>query len=74
MIDMEDVKEIIKNVALQNGVSEEVVREEIKNSIHEAFLEKTPAFAETFGDHEPTLEEFIEKMAEQIGSAFSQGR
>lgn len=60
------MKDVLKQVALQNGVSEEVVREEMKKSIHEAYLQKSPAFVAAFGDREPSAEEFIENMTMQI--------
>ena len=50
------MKDILKQVALQNGVSEEEVREEMQKSIHEAYLQKSPAFINTFGDREPSVE------------------
>lgn len=39
-----DMKNVIKEVAKKNGVSEEEVREEMQKSIHEAYLQKSPAF------------------------------
>ncbi|MBQ6439215.1 MAG: hypothetical protein IJJ06_03625 [Mogibacterium sp.] len=60
------MKDILKQVALQNGVSEEEVREEMQKSIHEAYLQKSPAFINTFGDREPSVEEFLKKMADQV--------
>jgi len=61
-----DMKEVFKQVALQNGASEEEVREEMQKSIHEAYLYKSPAFVAAFGDREPSVEEFIETMAMQV--------
>ena len=60
------MKDILKQVALQNGVSEEEVREEMQKSIHEAYMQKSPAFINTFGDREPSVEEFLKKMADQV--------
>lgn len=60
------MKDILKQVALQNGVSEEEVREEMQKSIHEAYLQKSPAFINAFGDREPSVEEFLKKMADQV--------
>ena len=60
-----DMKNVIKEVAKKNGVSEEV-REEMQKSIHEAYLQKSPAFINTFGDREPSVEEFLTKMANQV--------
>lgn len=60
------MKDILKQVALHNGVSEEDVRKEMQKSIHEAYLKKSPAFINTFGDREPSVEEFIKKMADQV--------
>ena len=62
-----DIKDVLKQVALQNGVSEEEVREEMQRSIHEAYLQKSPKFVKMFGDREPSLEEFLEKMAMRVG-------
>ena len=61
-----EMKDVFKQIALQNGVSEEEVREEMQKSIHEAYLKKTPAFVAAFGDREPSVEEFIENMAMQV--------
>ncbi len=61
-----DMKDVIRQIALQNGVTEEEVREEMQKSIHEAYLRKAPAFVAAFGDHEPSVEEFIENMAMQV--------
>lgn len=61
-----DMKEVIKQIALKNGVSEEEVREEMEISIHEAYLQKAPAFVETYGGREPSLEEFLENMVKQV--------
>ena len=47
------------------AISEEEVRKEIEKSIHEAYLQKSPAFVNTFGDREPTVEEFLEQTAMQ---------
>ena len=65
-----DIKDILKHIALQNGVSEEEAREKIQQSIHEACLQKAPAFVNTFGDREPSVEELLEEMANQIMGAF----
>ena len=61
-----EMKDVLKQVALQNGVSEEEVREEMKKSIHEAYLQKSPAFVAAFGDREPSVEEFLENTAMQV--------
>lgn len=61
-----DMKNVIKEVARKNGVSEEEVRKEMQKSIHEAYLQKSPAFINTFGDREPSVEEFLKKMADQV--------
>ena len=66
-----DMKEVLKQVALQNGVSEEEVREEMEKAIHEAYLQKSPAFVETYGDREPTVEEFLEKTAKKVNERIS---
>lgn len=61
-----EMKDVLKKVALQNGVSEEEVREEMQKAIHEAYLQKAPAFVAAFGDREPSVEEFIKNMAMQV--------
>lgn len=66
-----DMKEVIKQLALKNGVSEEEVREEMERSIHEAYLQKSPAFVETYGDREPSLEEFLENTVKQVNKRMS---
>lgn len=63
---IDNMKNVIKEVAKRNGVSEEEVRKEMQKSIHEAYLQKSPAFINTFGDREPSVEEFIKKMADQV--------
>lgn len=63
---IDNMKNVIKEVAKRNGVSEEEVREEMQKSIHEAYLQKSPAFINTFGDREPSVEEFLKKMADQV--------
>ena len=65
------MSEVIKMIALQNGVSEEEVREEMERSIHEAYLQKAPAFVETYGDREPSLEEFLENTVKQVNKRMS---
>ena len=66
-----DMKEVLKQVALKNGVSEEEVREEMEKAIHEAYLQKAPAFVETYGDREPTVEEFLENTVRQVNKRMS---
>ena len=63
---IDNMKNVIKEVAKRNGVSEEEVREEMQKSIHEVYLQKSPAFINAFGDREPSVEEFIKKMADQV--------
>lgn len=60
------MKDVIKMVAMKNGVSEEEVREEMAKAIHEAYLQKSSAFINAFGDREPSVEEFLEKTAMQV--------
>ena len=55
-----EMKDVLKQVALQNGFSEEEVREEMQKAIHDAYLQKSPAFVAAFGDREPSVEEFLE--------------
>jgi len=66
-----EMKDVLKQVALQNGVSEEEVREEMKKAIHETYLQKAPAFVETYGDREPTVEEFLENTVRQVNKRMS---
>ena len=61
-----EMKDVLKQVALQNGFSEEEVREEMQKAIHDAYLQKSPAFVAAFGDREPTVEEFLENTAMQV--------
>ena len=61
-----EMKDVIKQVALQNGVSEEEVREEMQKAIHDAYLQKSSAFVAAFGDREPSVEEFLENTAMQV--------
>ena len=50
-----EMKDVLKQVALQNGFSEEEVREEMQKAIHDAYLQKSPAFVAAFGDREPSV-------------------
>ena len=61
-----EMKDVLKQVALQNGISEEDVREEMQKAIHDAYLQKSPAFVAAFGDREPSVEEFLENTAMQV--------
>ena len=61
-----EMKDVLKQVALQNGFSEEEVREETQKAIHDAYLQKSPAFVAAFGDREPSVEEFLENTAMQV--------
>ncbi|MBR3361299.1 MAG: hypothetical protein IKS37_03865 [Solobacterium sp.] len=61
-----EMKDVLKQVALQNGFSEEDVREEMQKAIHDAYLQKSPAFVAAFGDREPSVEEFLENTAMQV--------
>ena len=61
-----EMKDVLKQVALQNGFSEEEVREERQKAIHDAYLQKSPAFVAAFGDREPSVEEFLENTAMQV--------
>ena len=66
-----EMKEVLKQVALQNGDSEEEVREEMEKAIHEAYFQKSPAFVETYGDREPTVEEFLKNTVRQVNKRMS---
>ena len=61
-----EMKDVLKQVALQNGFSEEEVREEMQKAIHDAYLQKSPAFVAAFGDRELSVEEFLENTAMQV--------
>ncbi len=61
-----EMKDVLKQVALQNGFSEEEVREEMQKAIHAAYLQKSPAFVAAFGDREPSVEVFLENTAMQV--------
>ncbi len=61
-----EMKDVLNQVALQNGFSEEEVREEMQKAIHDAYLQKSPAFVAAFGDREPSVEEFLENTAMQV--------
>ena len=61
-----EMKDVLKQVALQNGFSEEEVREEMQKAIHDAYLQKSPAYVAAFGDREPSVEEFLENTAMQV--------
>lgn len=61
-----EMKDVLKQVALQNGFSEEEVREEMQKAIHDAYLQKSPAFVAAFADREPSVEEFLENTAMQV--------
>ena len=61
-----EMKDVLKQVALQNGFSEEEVREEMQKARHDAYLQKSPAFVAAFGDREPSVEEFLENTAMQV--------
>ena len=61
-----EMKDVLKQVALQNGFSEEEVREEMQKAIYDAYLQKSPAFVAAFGDREPSVEEFLENTAMQV--------
>ena len=38
----------------------------MQKAIHDAYLQKSPAFVAAFGDREPSVEEFLENTAMQV--------
>lgn len=61
-----NLDEILGKVAKQNGVTLEEVKEEIQKSIHEAAKNPSPEFKASFGDREPSIEEFLVMMSSKV--------
>ena len=61
-----DINDVLKMVAANNGVTLDEVKSEIQKSIHEAAKDPSPEFKASFGDSEPTIEEFLSKMSDKV--------
>lgn len=63
-------KQIIKEIARQEGITVEEVRKEMEISIDEAYrnngTDKSKEFQKLFGNIKPTPEEFINKVSKQL--------
>ncbi len=57
---------IIERIARENRTSVAQVRADIICAIHNAYNTGTPAFKALFGEQEPSVEEFIEKVSKAI--------
>lgn len=64
------MKGIIKQIALQEGISTTEVRREMEMAIEDAHSNTDPGarinFKRLFGNKIPTPEEFIEKISKQV--------
>lgn len=58
-----DMSDVPAKVAEMNGVTLDEVKEEMQNSIHEAAKNPSTEFKTSFGDREPSIEEFLSKMS-----------
>ena len=58
-----DMNDLLAKVAEMNGVTLDEVKEEIQKSIHEAAKNPSPEFKASFGDKEPSIEEFLSKVS-----------
>ena len=61
-----DINDVLKMVADNNGVTLDEVKEEIQKAIHEAAKDPSPEFKASFGDREPSIEEFITRMSGKV--------
>lgn len=59
-----DVEEILRRVADNNNTTVDVVRAEIGEALLDG--KRSPAFRDAFGDREPTVDEYVEKLTEII--------
>lgn len=57
-----NMNDVFAKVAEMNGVTLDEVKEEMQKSIHEAAKNPSPEFKASFGDREPSIEEFLSKM------------
>ena len=58
-----DAKSAIKEIAKQDGITEEEVRREIQNAIDQAWKTKTVLQAVLFPEGKPDPETFLERVA-----------
>ena len=49
-----------------NGITLDEVKEEMQQSIYEAAKNPSTEFKASFGDKEPSIEEFISKMSDTV--------
>lgn len=61
-----DMNDVLTKVAEMNGVALDEVKEEIQKSIHEAAKNPSPEFKASFGDREPSIEEFLSRMSSKV--------
>lgn len=54
---------MLAKVAEMNDVTLDEVKEEMQKSIHEAAKDPSPEFKAAFGNREPSIEEFLDKMS-----------
>lgn len=59
-----NVEEILRRVANQHHITVDVVRAEIQKAIRDG--QRSPAFRETFGGRKPSVDEYVQTMAEII--------
>lgn len=58
-----DMNDVLAKVAEMNDVTLDEVKEEMQKSIHEAAKDPSPEFKAVFGNREPSIEEFLDKMS-----------
>lgn len=58
------VDEILRRVVDNNNTTADVVRAEIGKALLDG--KRSPAFREAFGDREPTVDEYVEKLTDVI--------
>ena len=58
--------EAIEALARRQGTSEAQVRADMIVAIHLAYMAKNPAFAMLFDDHEPSPEEYIARIVQDV--------
>ena len=59
-----DVDEILRRVVDNNNTTVDVVKAEIGKALLDG--KRSPAFREAFGDREPTVDEYVEKLTDVI--------
>ena len=60
------MEKTIKRIAQEHNTSPASVEADMKEAIHAAYLNRTPAFIALFGDREPTVEEFVKAVTEKV--------